>query len=404
MYRESGEVARSVNAFLCRSGVKAMKNKVLFSFISGTLMLAGQAFAQYTFIPIDVQCPATTAAPDCPAGLTPGQVAAQTSARGINARGDVVGFYAAGGKQHGFLLRDGEYTSLDFPVAGVRATIANGINPRGEIVGQYTLPARVKDENGNDLPEDSPLYCPPDIPNPPNPPAPDPACIKGFYYRNGKFTTVMFPSRRDANGVERKHPGAVAQRISADGDIYGCLHDHDLGASMFGAAWGRFETFSLTDNGGELSDPMGVPMSMNNGATPGGARTIVGFFMDMAGQQHGYLVRNGMFESYDPTANTNLTAIWDINPSQQFVGTYRQFGEPAAKRHGFLQNPPASEGSLLPAPISFDVHFLDAAGHTVNAFATVAFGINPDGVIVGQYALVSGGAPHGFIAIPPDRN
>ena len=382
-----------------------MTNKVLVSFISGTLMMAGHAFGQrYTFVPIDVQCPAETPAPDCPAGLTPGQAAAQTGARGINARGDVVGFYAAGGRQHGFLLKNGHYTSLDFPLSGVRATSANGINPRGEIVGQYTLPVKVKDENGNNLPEDSPLYCPPDLPT--TPPSPNPACIKGFYYRNGQFSTVMFPSTKDANGVEHKHPGAIAQRISPDGDIYGCLHDQDLGPSMFGAAWRRFETFSLTDNGGELSDPMGVPMSMNNGATPGGAQTIVGFFMDMAmaSQQHGFLVRNGMLESYDPTATTNLTAIWDINPSQQFVGTYRQIGEPPAKRHGFLQNPPPSEDSALPPPTTLDVHFLDAAGNTVNAFATVAFGINPGGVIVGQYALISGGAPHGFIAMPPDSN
>lgn len=33
-------------------------------------------------------------------------------------------------------------------------------------------------------------------------------------------------------------------------------------------------------------------------------------------------------------------------------------------------------------------------------FATVAFGINPDGDIVGQYQLAMGGALHGFIAVP----
>ena len=100
-----------------------MKNKTLFSFASGTLMLAGQAFAQpYSFVPIDVSCPAAADASACPAGLAPGQVAAQTSARGINARGDVVGVYVAGGRQHGFLLTDGQYTSLDFPAPGVRAT------------------------------------------------------------------------------------------------------------------------------------------------------------------------------------------------------------------------------------------------------------------------------------------
>jgi hypothetical protein len=34
------------------------------------------------------------------------------------------------------------------------------------------------------------------------------------------------------------------------------------------------------------------------------------------------------------------------------------------------------------------------------AFATNAFGINPDAVIVGQYSLVSGGPTHGFVAFP----
>jgi hypothetical protein len=36
------------------------------------------------------------------------------------------------------------------------------------------------------------------------------------------------------------------------------------------------------------------------------------------------------------------------------------------------------------------------------AFATIAYGINADGVVVGQYALGNGGAVHGFVAIPPD--
>jgi len=382
-----------------------MKGRMLFPFMAGTFMLTGQAFAQqYTFLSMDVQCPATAAASECPAGLTPGQVAAQTSARGINARGDVVGFYVAGGRQHGFLMKDRQYTSLDFPIQGVRGTIANGTNARGEIVGQYVLPVQVKDASGRDLPEDSPLYCPPNLPSPPNPAnTADPACIKGFHYWHGKFSTVMFPITFDENGQPHKHPGAIAQRISADGDIYGCLHDHDLGMSMFGAAWTRFGAFSLTFNGGELSDPMAIPMSMNNGGTPGAGQTIIGFFTNMLNQQHGYLVRNGMLESYDPTAATTVTAIWDINASQQFVGTYRESGEAAAKRHAFLQRLDDS------APITFDFICQESAGcagapfGTV-AFATVAFGLNPQGVIVGQYVLVSGGAPHGFVAIPRDMN
>jgi hypothetical protein len=52
----------------------------------------------------------------------------------------IVGFYVAGGRQRGFLLTSRGFTTVDFPVQGVRATVANGINARGEIVGQYTAP------------------------------------------------------------------------------------------------------------------------------------------------------------------------------------------------------------------------------------------------------------------------
>lgn len=366
-----------------------MEVKALFAVIAGTFILADPGFAEpYRFVPLDVHCPAGDAASACPRGLAPGQVAVQTSARGINSRGDIVGVYVAGGRQYGFLLTNGRFTTLDFPVRGVRATIANGINARGEVVGQYTAPVH---DSSNPPPADSPLYCPS---------AASPACIKGFHYWRGQFSTVMFPTTVDENGQQHHHPGAIAQRITADGDIYGCVHDNDLGLSMYGAAWTRSGAFSLRANGGQLADPMGVPMSMNNGGTPGGGHTVVGLFMDMANQQHGYVVRDGMLTPYDPDG-ANLTAIWDINPSQQFVGTFRYSGEPASKRHGFLQNPDGS------APITLDFTCQEPAGcasapsGTV-AFATVALGINANGVVVGQYALASGGALHGFVAIPPD--
>lgn len=146
---------------------------------------------------------------------------------------------------------------------------------------------------------------------------------------------------------------------------------------------------------------LAVDESMNNGGTPGGGHTVVGLFMDMTNQQHGYVVRDGMLTAYDPDG-ANLTAIWDINPSQQFVGTFRYAGEPASKRHGFVQTPDSS------AAITLDFTCEDPAGcagappGTV-AFATVALGVNPDGLVVGQYALVAGGALHGFVAVPSDK-
>jgi hypothetical protein len=211
------------------------------------------------------------------------------------------------------------------------------------------------------------------------------------------------------NGQSRKHPGAIAQRITPDGDIYGCVHDRDLGPSMFGAAWTRKGTFSLTFNGGQLLDAMAIPMSMNNGAIPGEARTIVGLAMDMVTNlQRGYIVRKGMLSFYDPTFDdpalkSNLTAIWDINPREQFVGTYRAEGEPAARRHGFLQQPDGSAAVTLDFTCQVSAGCAGAPIGAV-AFATVAFGVNPHGVVVGQYVLAVGGAPHGFVAIPQHTN
>ena len=109
-----------------------------------------------------------------------------------------------------------------------------------------------------------------------------------------------------------------------------------------------------------------------------------------------------MLESYDPTSTTNLTAIWNINPRKQFVGTYRETGEVAATRHGFVQQP---EGS---APITLDFTcqnpWLCRRAVRHGCIRHHAFGINPNGVIVGQYVLVTGGALHGFVAIPQDTN
>src|SRR5687767_11799448 len=58
-----------------------------------------------TFVPIEV----------------PG--ASFTVARAITADGRIVGFYGeASGRQHGFLLADGNFTTIDVPVPGARST------------------------------------------------------------------------------------------------------------------------------------------------------------------------------------------------------------------------------------------------------------------------------------------
>lgn len=317
-------------------------------------LLAGQAQGQtFDYAFVDVPCN-----PGAPT-FCPGAVAVQTIVSGINAAGDLVGSFVDGAKrQHGFVRHLDSYTTIDVPgewagVTGTLPTSANGINAAGEIVGSYALPVNVA------VRPDSPAYCSAAFPA---------ACVKGFLYRQGTFFPVLFPG----------HPGAVPQRIMPNGDIYGCLHDNDLGMSMYGAVWTRAGDRTLMANGGELADPtVDKPMSMNNGATPGG-QIIVGLWMDT--RRHGFVVQNGQFQSYDvPSRTIKVTVIWDINPRGEFVGTYVD----ATGRHGFLQEP---DGSL---PIQLDV-----TGQT----DTIAYGINTYGVIVGTYAV--GGLAHGFVATP----
>ena len=121
--------------------------------------------------------------------------ASQTSAGGINARGDIVGSYrrcplpsppgcAEPDRQsHGFLLRGGTFTSIDVP--GAMSTQAHGISPGGDIVGNYDPPC-----------------CP--------------AGRLGFVLRGGTFTLIHFPGSifTDAFGINPH--GDVVGRYAVD--------------------------------------------------------------------------------------------------------------------------------------------------------------------------------------------
>jgi uncharacterized membrane protein len=58
-----------------------------------------------------------------------------TNATGINASGNIVGFYEASAVVHGFLLSGGTYTTID-PLGGTSAS-AQSINDIGQIAGSY---------------------------------------------------------------------------------------------------------------------------------------------------------------------------------------------------------------------------------------------------------------------------
>ena len=59
------------------------------------------------------------------------------AANAINDRGQVVGFYAAGGMRHCFLWENGVFQTID-EVPATRGTTCYGINDRDQIVGSYS--------------------------------------------------------------------------------------------------------------------------------------------------------------------------------------------------------------------------------------------------------------------------
>jgi uncharacterized membrane protein len=192
-------------------------------------------------------------------------------AYGTNARGDIVGtFVDEQFRQHGFLLRKGAYTVIDFPEAA--GTDVRGINPRGEIVGNYWY------EN-------------------------DPAvALRGFRRSSkGVMESLHYPD----------HSWEILQGILPDGTVVGCRHDTDTMSTMRGITIGH-GVFSEIEAFG----------SMNNGATPDGNLTVGLWFNMMANRQEAFTIENGVFSSFI-VPGSNLTAAWDVNPDGLIVGVFR---------------------------------------------------------------------------------
>ncbi len=200
----------------------------------------------------------------------PGTV--ETTAMGINAGGDIVGFYTDATGVHGFLLRRGEFTAIDFP--GASLTQARAIGPSGEIVGTYKLPG-------------------------------DPGLRWRSFIRSpkGEFRDIAVPG----------HQSIMAQRILPDGTIVGCVHGANFMSSMKG--------FTMGPHGTQVYD---IFASMHNGATPDLGR-IVGLYFDMeAGHRKAYIIDDGVFTSFQFPGGRR-TEAWDVNPAGDVVGMYVLF-------------------------------------------------------------------------------
>jgi uncharacterized membrane protein len=256
-----------------------------------------------------------------------------TTAQGINSHREIVGWYVDAAGTHGYLLAEGAVTKIDYP--GAIYTDARGINGRGEIVGAYRMLG-------------------------------EPAVNFHGYLRTrfGEFIPIDFPG----------HTNTIAQRITNTGVVLGCRHDADLMSTMRGV------TINARDT--SQSSEIGVFASMNNGATPDGS-VVVGLYTDMdTGKGRAYLLYGNTVIPFDVPGST-FTAGWDVNPSGDVVGVYR---DASNRFHGFLWA---------------DLRFTSIDYPT--ATATRAFGINARGDVVGAY-LDAANRSHGFAVVNRDRD
>jgi hypothetical protein len=192
---------------------------------------------------------------------------------------------------HGYLLRDGTFTTIDYPYpagyAGTRFTIATGINPRGDIVGRY---------QGTD------------------------GLFHGFTLVDGEFTTIDHPAGRSIHALGINHRG----------DLAGYYEDHSR----------KLHGFQLIDGMYSTIDP---PRSIATGG-PGGivglnAREMVGFYRTGPGTmpcgcdgQRGFVYKQGAFATVDVPGAVS-TSLTGVNRRGDIVGSY---ADATGRRHGLV--------------------------------------------------------------------
>jgi uncharacterized membrane protein len=214
----------------------------------------------------------------------------ETSARGINDAGDVVGDFAdaalsAAGSESGFLRHNGKYTKINFP--GAVDTDANGINEEGDIVGTYDLVT-------NNVRSDH-----------------------GYVLHYGKFKALPDPPNQDG------FPDFNA--INEEGDIVGVLTPK--------LVVGGNKGFLLDDGHYTLID-CGHYRTEANGINDDG--DIVGECTDVTPvyAEHGFLLRGGKFYLIDaPGAACDGTVATGIGENGTITGT---FDDANCNEHGFV--------------------------------------------------------------------
>ena len=203
-----------------------------------------------------------------------------------NDRGDVVGYFIGDdGFAHGFLLRQGVLTTLDFP--GASETLPFGINESGTVVGYWDL----LDAGGNLL------------------------AYHGFIWNNGAFTQVDFPGSVDT----------AVLGINAHGEWVGTWDAGVTSPIGHGLVCSNRQCFSFDVPGATITQATDINALGH----------IAGVYIDTSGAEHAFLAVGANFTTFD-FPGAVLTQAWGINSAGQIVGNYRKADNVL---HGFLAQP-----------------------------------------------------------------
>ncbi len=259
----------------------------------------------------------------------PGSI--ESVVKGANSDGDVVGFYQDVGKRfHGFLLRQGSFSTIDFP--GALFTRCTGINDAGAIGGFYQLGTRQH----------------------------------GFVLRHGNFETIDYPGALHTNvwgmyaGGEDEDGEGTADVVGlyvkngvhgfrhnengyAPIDVAGGINTSAWGVGRKGAIVGQYVTGGTTH--GFLRSVDGVDTSFDVPGTLASVGTqvrgitsrgvIVGWFTDAKGTHSFSRSQDGLFTTIN-LPGVSITQIDGINLSGSLiVGDYFTAAAPTVK-HGFM--------------------------------------------------------------------
>lgn len=226
--------------------------------------------------------------------------------------------------------------------------------------------------------------------------------LDGFILEKGQFTAVTVP------GVTTDDRGALSEI-------------NDLGQALggYGDENGIVHSFIRSKNGQITLLPDAAPGALvTEGTGMNSFGVIVGFYLDADAQRHGFILRDGVFATYDyPGAIRTL--LTRINDRGQITGIW--IG-PDLQRHGFLLQNGVATSIDVPGALNtrtgginnlgdivgyyddadFVSHgylFKDGVFTTLDfpgAFNTALLDINDRGVIVGTYDDFS----RGLVATP----